>query len=82
MLICTQEEVERITGKTKYKAQARVLRELGIPHMERKDGGPIVATAVVEALLGVRVASHGTPTPQLRRPAALRGSSHEAPQKG
>jgi hypothetical protein len=50
--------------------------------MERKDGGPIVATAVVEALLGVRAASHGTPMPQLRRPAALKGLGHEAAQKG
>lgn len=82
MLICTPEDIERITGKTKFKAQERALREMGIPYLERKKDGPVVAVAVVEAKLGVRVASRGTPAPQLRRPTALRGSGHEATQKG
>lgn len=83
MLICTQEDVEQITGKTKFKAQLRALREMGIPHMARStDGSPLVAVAVVETMLGVKVVSRGTPAPQLRRPAALKGSGHEATQKG
>lgn len=83
MLICTPEDLEQITGKTKYKAQLRALREMGIPHMARStDGSPLVAVAVVEAMLGVKVVSRGTPAPQLRRPTALRGSGHEATQKG
>lgn len=83
MLICSQEDIERITGKTKFKAQLRALREMGIPHMARSsDGSPVVAVAVVETMLGVKVVSRGTPAPQLRRPAALRGSGHEAAQKG
>ena len=83
MLICTPEDVEQITGKTKFKAQLRALREMGIPHMARSsDGSPVVAVAVVETMLGVKVVSRGTPAPQLRRPAALRGSGHEAAQKG
>ena len=83
MLICTPEDLEQITGKTKYKAQLRALREMGIPHMARStDGSPLVAVAVVEAMLGVKVVSRGTPAPQLRRPAALKGSGHEATQKG
>ncbi|MFT0534001.1 DUF4224 domain-containing protein [Castellaniella hirudinis] len=83
MLICTQEDVEQITGKTKFKAQLRALREMGIPHMARStDGSPLVAVAVVEAMLGVKVSNRGTAAPQLRRPAALRGSGHEATQKG
>lgn len=83
MLICTPEDVEQITGKTKFKAQLRALRQMGIPHMERStDGSPLVAVAVVEAMLGVRVPSRGTPAPQLRTPSALRGSGHAATQKG
>ena len=83
MLICTPEDLEQITGKTKFKAQLRALREMGIPHMARStDGSPLVSVAVVETMLGVRVPSRGTPAPQLRRPAALKGSGHEATQKG
>ncbi len=42
MLICTPEDLEQITGKTKYKAQLRALREMGIPHMARStDGSPL-----------------------------------------
>lgn len=47
-LFLTREEVEALTGYKRYKAQCRALTALGLPHMTRGDGSPVVAHAALE----------------------------------
>ena len=57
-LILTPEEVARITRRDRPKAQARVLRALGIPfRVHPRDSVLIVSVAAVQAALGVQSGS-------------------------
>ncbi len=48
----TQQEVENITGKHRYRAQARALAQMGIQCRVRPDGRPIVSRLVFENAMG------------------------------
>lgn len=81
MLILTPDEVANLTGVKRRKSeQCQALKKMRIPYMEREDGSPIVARAVVEALLGVQAPIRGTPGPTLRIPKVLQRANHEASQ--
>lgn len=81
MLILTADEVADLTGvKRRKSAQCQALKKLRIPYLEREDGSPIVARAVVEALLGVQAPARGTSGPTLRIPKVLQRTNHEAAQ--
>jgi hypothetical protein len=45
-------ELERITKRRRYSAQARILRALGVPFTMHPDGPPVVSRAALEAALG------------------------------
>lgn len=56
MTIClTREELVELTGKKHRDAQQRVLVALRIEHKMRPDGEILVARALVEQWLGVKV---------------------------
>lgn len=48
MLTLTNAEIEEITRKKRYKAQARALKALGIRHQIRADGSLLVYRSAVE----------------------------------
>ena len=48
----TQQEVENITGKHRYRAQVRALGQMGIHCCVRPDGRPIVSRFVFEKAMG------------------------------
>ncbi len=48
----TDEEIEEITGKRRYRAQARALARMGIECRVRPDGRPIVSRAAFERAMG------------------------------
>jgi hypothetical protein len=54
-ILLTDEEIGKITGTIRFKAQIRVLRALNIPVLERPDGSPCVARKAAEAALGVPI---------------------------
>lgn len=58
-LILSYEEICAITGKVRYRAQARALAKLGISSRLRPDGFPVVSRAHFEQTLG---ASSSRPT--------------------
>lgn len=49
LLTCA--EVAELTGKKRYKAQARALVRMGVRHVVRPNGSPVVARALVAAML-------------------------------
>jgi hypothetical protein len=58
-LILDSEEIRRITGLKRHKAQAQALARMGINYRIRPDGAPIVSRAHFEAIM----AGHtGTPS--------------------
>jgi len=46
--ILTPEELEKLTGKVRYGAQARELNAFGIPFCRRTNGSLVVLRSVVE----------------------------------
>lgn len=52
-MLITPQELEEITQRKRYRAQARVLRFMGIAHIVRADGSIAVAKEHVESVLGV-----------------------------
>lgn len=51
-LCLTDEEIEEVTGRRRFRAQARVLARLGIPARHRPDGSLVVLRSVAESKLG------------------------------
>lgn len=52
-MFLTPEELVELTHRTRYGAQVRMLRAMGIEHRQRADGSVVVVRAHVEQLLGV-----------------------------
>lgn len=52
MIDLTTEEIERITGRSRYKAQAKALDGMGIPYTTRPDGSLVVSRLAYERALG------------------------------
>lgn len=52
-LILSYAEVSAITGRSRYRAQAKALTRLGISHRVRPDGFPIVSRTHFEEIMGV-----------------------------
>lgn len=50
--LLTPAEIVTLTGKRRYRAQVRALGKMGVRHVVRPDGSPVVARAIVAALLG------------------------------
>ncbi len=50
-IFLTQQEVENITGKHRYRAQARALARMGIECRIRPDGRPIVSRLAFERIM-------------------------------
>ena len=48
LLILAAEELQEITGRKRYSAQVRALREMGIRHWVRPDGKPVVPVSEFE----------------------------------
>ena len=51
-LTLTHDELVRITGKQRYKAQAKQLARMGIEHRLSATGEPIVSRAHFERVMG------------------------------
>ena len=52
--IClSKQELKQLTGKTQFAAQNRALAKMGIQHVNRPDGSPVVMRQALEKLLGV-----------------------------
>jgi len=51
-LCLTNEEIEDVTKRRRFRAQARVLARLGIPVQHRPDGSLVVLRSVAESKLG------------------------------
>ena len=64
--LLSRSEIAELTGKRRKKAQARVLRALGVRHSVRPDGSLIVGRAARERLLG-----RADPKPEAPKPAAV-----------
>lgn len=52
-LILSHEELSALTGRRRYRAQARALARMGITHRLRPDGFPIVSRAHFEQSMGL-----------------------------
>lgn len=62
VIVLTEQELEAVTGKDRPSAQARVLRELGIPFRPRpRDGALLVSRRAADAVLGGLSANDETP---------------------
>ena len=61
-LVLTRAEIVALTGKKRYKAQARELIALGIPHLTRSDGSVVVFRTQV----GGAPTEEQKPEPQMR----------------
>ena len=48
----TSREVEDITGKQRYRAQARALARMGVHFLTRPDSRPIVSRLAFESAMG------------------------------
>lgn len=46
-MLLTQDQINELTGRTKFSAQRRALRQMGIPFYERPDGKPMVVEAAL-----------------------------------
>lgn len=51
-LCLSDEEIEEVTKRRRFRAQARVLARLGIPVQRRPDGSLVVLRSVAESKLG------------------------------
>jgi hypothetical protein len=60
--LLTPAELFELTGKKRFKAQRAALLKMGVRHMLRPNGSPVVARALVSALLAV------SPTPSVSTP--------------
>lgn len=61
-MFLTPDEIVQLTRRTKFGAQKRELRELGIFFLERTDGSPVVLRSALEA-----GQSHEPQRPRVRR---------------
>jgi len=52
LLVLSHVELQAITGRNRYRAQARILARLGITYRLRPDGFPLVSRAHFEAIMG------------------------------
>ena len=57
----TLQEIEAITGKHRYRAQARALGRMGIQCRARPDGRPIVSRAAFEQVMGTNTELQAEP---------------------
>ena len=64
-MFLTPEQIQTLTKKRRWTAQARALQAMGIPHRLRVDGSPVVTVAAVEPRAAVTM----RPEPRLRLPA-------------
>lgn len=51
-LVLNHEEIRALTGRRRYRAQARALARMGISYRLRPDGFPIVSRAHFEEIMG------------------------------
>lgn len=51
-LILSHAELCAVTGRCRYRAQAKALARMGINHRIRPDGFPLVSRAHFEAIMG------------------------------
>lgn len=51
-LTLTAAELQEITGKRRYRAQARALAQMGISYRIRPDGFPLVARSHFDEIMG------------------------------
>jgi hypothetical protein len=56
-LILSHEELCMLTGRRRFSAQTRALARMGISHLLRPDGFPIVSRAQFEAIIGAESTS-------------------------
>ncbi|XXQ68972.1 DUF4224 domain-containing protein [Neisseriaceae bacterium B1] len=59
-------ELVELTGKSRFKAQIRVLSDLRIPFVVNAASRPVVARAAVERILGVSVSETSPSATQQR----------------
>lgn len=52
MIDLTPQEIARITGRSRYRAQAKVLDGMGIPYSTRPDGSLVVSRLAFERAQG------------------------------
>lgn len=57
-LILSLEELRAITGRSRYRAQARALARMGISYRMRPDGLPLVSRAHFEEIMGTESRTH------------------------
>lgn len=62
-MILTPAQLVSVTKKVRPKAQARVLRELGVPFKPRPDGTLLVSQASVEAFISGKPAANDADAP-------------------
>lgn len=60
-MFLSEEDVERLTGRSRPSAQRRWLLEHGYPHEVNALGFPVVLRSVVEERLGVKTAKKAKP---------------------
>lgn len=59
----TEEQVAKLTGKSRHSAQRRNLRARGIPHDVNGRGEILVLWSVVEAKMGIKRPTEAAPEP-------------------
>ena len=65
-LILTQEEIQQITKRQRFKAQARQLGRMGIEHRLSATGEPVVSRAHFEQVMGTKNGSGQGPVPEVK----------------
>jgi len=61
-LVLTHEEIRTLTGRSRYRAQARALARIGISYRLRPDGFPLVSRAHFEQSMGAASPTVERPT--------------------
>lgn len=63
-LILDPEEIRALTGRRRYRAQARALARMGISYRLRPDGFPIVSRTHFEAIMSADTSTSSQRTTQ------------------